>query len=212
MRELKVLADDADVDTLLRSMELDREKLRAVVAYADGHRALCTSNDVKGFELITMHDKAARGLRDTFGGDRWEKDETDNQAGIRNPHLKIRVIPCNLDKNAGNPDPSISPRNRHPKGAASKAKIRCNRTGWLPGLPMPEPEKDEYETWIFGMYADDDGRGAELSLPLSYSATQFKFVTRIILEQRGYDDGIGARKAPDSEPPTEIVDIAVKRK
>ncbi len=213
MRVLDVLFNPVEVDPLLRSMELDREKFLAVLDHADAQRALCTSNDVKGFDLITMHDKAVRGLRERFCGDRWEKDETDNQAGIRNPHLKIRIVPCNFDENAGNPDPSVTPRNRHLKGSASKAKVRYNQTGWLPGLPMPEPTQDEYTTWLLGMYADDDGRGAELSLPLNFSGGKFsKFVTRIILEMHSFDSGGAPRKTSDSEPPTEIVDIAVKRK
>lgn len=213
MRAYKVLSEKVEVGPLLRSMELDREKLLAVLDFADAQRALCNSNDVKGFDLITTHDKAARALREQFCGDRWEKDETDNQAGIRNSHLKIRIVPCNFDKNAGNPDLSVTPKNRHPKGSASKAKVRCNQTGWLPGLSMPEPTQDEYETWLLGIYADDDGRGAELSLPLNFSGGKFsKFVTRIVLEQRNDEISAAIRKSPDSEPPTEIVDIAVKRK
>ncbi|MCH9049854.1 MAG: hypothetical protein IIA72_02035 [Proteobacteria bacterium] len=213
MRTHEVLSETVEVDPLLRGMELDREKLLAVLDYADAQRALCTSNDVKGFDLITMHDKAARALREQFCGDRWEKDETDNQAGIKNPHLKIRIVPCNFDENAGNPDPSVTPRNRHPKGSASKAKVRCNQTEWLPGLSMPEPTQGEYETWLLGIYADDDGRGAVLSLPLNFSGGKFsQFVTRIVLEQRTDKNATATRKTPDNEPPTEIVDIVVKRK
>ena len=213
MRALEVFLDPIVVDPLLRNMELDREKFLAIFDHADAQRALCTSNDVKGFDLITMHDKAARGLRELFCGDRWEKDEADNQAGIRNPYLKVRIVPCNFDKNAENPDPNVTPRNRHLKGSASQAKVRCNRTGWLPGLPMPAPTQGEYTTWLLGMYADDDGRGAELSLPLDFSGGKFsKFVTRIILVERDYDSDGAHRRTSDSEPPTEIVDIPVKRK
>jgi len=194
-------------------MELDRDTLLAIVAYADAERALCTSNDVKGFDLITMHDKAARGLREKFAGSRWEKCENDNQAGIRNPHLKLRVIPCNFDDNAGNPDKDVNPRARHPKGSASKKKVRCNQTGWLPGLEMPEPVTGEYETWLLGMYADDGGRSAELSLPLSFQGGNFnEFVTRIILESGQHDPSEVGRKSPEGDAPTEIVDIEIKRK
>lgn len=213
MRVLEVWSEPVVVDPLLRGMELDRETFLAILDYAAAQQALCTSNDVKGFDLITMHDKAVRGLRERFCGDRWEKDEADNQAGIRNPYLKIRIVPCNFDENAGNADPSVTPRNQHHKGSASKSKVRCNQTGWLPGLPVPEPTDTEYVTWVFGIYADDESRSAELSLPLSFSGGRFsQFVTRIILRERGDDSGTTTRKTPDSEPPTEIVDIAVKRK
>jgi hypothetical protein len=96
MAEKAVLLDDFEVVPMLQQMELDRDFLIAVVRFADSQRTLCTANDVRGFDLITVYDKAARGLRETFCGPRWEKDETDNQAGIKNPHLKIRIIPCIL--------------------------------------------------------------------------------------------------------------------
>ncbi|WP_394998741.1 hypothetical protein [Sphingomonas sp.] len=212
MPERAVIADLIEVDPVLRTMELDRETLLAVIAYADAERALCTSNDVKGFNLITMHDKAARGLREKFAGSRWEKDETDNQAGIRHPILKLRVIPCNFDDNAGNPDKQVTPRPRHLKGGASRKKIRCNQTGWLPGLDLP-PVRDEYETWVLGIFADDETRSAELSLPLSFIGGQFSdFQTRIILDTGAHDNGAAARKSPEGEAPTEIVNIPIKRK
>jgi hypothetical protein len=98
-----LLPSDPELVQLLRSMELDREALIEVVRFADRERTLCTSNDLRGFDLITVNDKAARGLREVFCGKSWIKDETDNQAGIRNPRLGLRVIACNLDGNAGNP-------------------------------------------------------------------------------------------------------------
>jgi hypothetical protein len=89
-------ADDPEAIPLLRSMELDREALIEVVRTADQERSFCTSNDVQGFDLITVNAKAARALRDIFCGERWQKDETENQPGIRNPHLGLRVIPLSI--------------------------------------------------------------------------------------------------------------------
>lgn len=213
MPERAVLADLIETVPVLRGMELDHDMLLAVVAYADSHRALCTANDVNGFDLITMHGKAARGLRESFGGSRWIKDEMDNQAGIKHPNLKLRIIPCNFDDNAGNPDKDVTPRARHSKGSASSKKVRCNQTGWLPGLEMPEPIGGEYATWLLGMYADDQTRSAELSLPLSFQNGQFsEFVTRIILDSGHHEGGGVVRKAPEGEPPTETVNIEIKRK
>src|SRR5208282_5838087 len=133
MSDRIVLADEHEIIPQLELMELDKKTLIEIIRIADSERALCTSNDVRGFDLITMNDKVARGLRDSFCGSRWEKDETDNQAGIRNPHLKLRVIACNFDRYAGNP--LVDPTNLVPKGSASNKKARCNATAWLPGLP-----------------------------------------------------------------------------
>src|SRR3546814_15742708 len=91
-----LLFEDHDVVPAIVGMELDRDRLIEVARYADSERALCTSNDARGFDLIITHDKVARWLREMFCGERREKDELDNQPGIRNPFLKIRIIPCNL--------------------------------------------------------------------------------------------------------------------
>lgn len=210
MIEKRVLSDAGEVDPLLSEMELDRANLIDIVRYADAQRSLCTSNDVRGFDLITAHDKAARGLREAFCGRRWEKDETDNQAGIRNPARQIRIIHCNFDEYAG--QLGREPTNRHGKGSASKAKAACNQTGWLPGLLMPEPVAADYVTWLLGIYAEDDYLGAELSLPLNFEGGQFKkLVTRILLIGPHDPLGSGVSK-PVIEGPVEIVDISVERK
>lgn len=190
-------------------LHLDREKLISIVDYSESQRALCTANDVKGFDLITVHDKAARGLRETFCGPRWEKDEIDNQAGIKNPHLKIRIIPCNFDEHAGNPDKQ--PTNRVFKGSASGTKTWVNRTGWLPGLPVPELPENDYRTWVLGIHAaDGEPLGAELSLPLGFSGGRYSnFFPRVILLW-GARDGSGSRILRPG--PVEEVDIAIRRK
>src|SRR4051812_17261703 len=94
MADKSVLSAPAEIIPFLRRMELARDDLIEVVRFADHERSFCTNNDIRGFDLITVNAKAARALRDTFCGERWEKDETDNQGGICNPHLGIRVIAC----------------------------------------------------------------------------------------------------------------------
>lgn len=205
-----VIADRLQIVTLLDELELSFDRLVEAVRYAEGERALCTQHDRKGFDLILMNDKAARGLRDMFCGDRWEPDETDNQAGIRNPHIKVRVIHCNFDKNAGNPD--AQPTNLVEKGRASRAKVTCNRTPWIPGLPIPESSKGEYTTYVLGTFSDENGVRAELSRPKSFVSGRYsKFEPRIILLDGSEGATISGAKPADNGP-TEIIDIAIKRK
>jgi len=207
----EVVAKRADILSLLTALELDLDKLIEVVRYADGERALCSSNDPKGFDLITMNARAVRGLRNTFCGERWKVDDTDNQAGIRNPHLKVRVIHCNFDINAG--DVLAKPTNLVEKRTASRAKVRCNRTLWLPGLPIPE-EVSEFTTYVLGTYFDkeQDCLKAELSRPITFGSGQYvEFEPRIILLD-GSESSPTAGTRPDREGPTEIVDIAIRRK
>lgn len=66
-----ILPTDPEAIRLLRRMELERDALIEVVRHADRERALCTSNDVRGFDLIITNDKAARGLREIFCGANW---------------------------------------------------------------------------------------------------------------------------------------------
>ena len=198
----------------LADLDLERQKLNEVVDYADRERSFCTINDVKGFHLGLGYAKAARALRDHFCGEVWEVEETDNQAGIRHKHRSIRVIPMNFDENAGNPDETVTPRPAKVKGSATKKKIRCNETGWLPGLDMPEPIVDEMQTWILGFGPpDEDGFvGRELSLPLEFDGNKFsKFVKRIILDIRTEDGNEDDRLSGPNEP-TETIDIPIIRK
>jgi hypothetical protein len=209
-----LLAAEPEAIELLRSMELEREALIEVVRFADRERSLCTGNDVRGFDLITVNGKAARGLREIFCGKNWIKDETDNQAAIRNPRLGLRVIVCNFDENTGNE--LIDPTNRVAKGEASRSKTRCNSTGWLPGLPdIPAQEGAAIKTWVLGIYSQEaEPLRAEISLPAYFVGGRYtRFSTRIILLTglEGAPEPVRQEINPDRGP-VEIVDIAVKRK
>ena len=207
-------AEAAKIAPILADLELDFDKLVEVVRSADRERALCNANDPKGFDLIVMNAKVARGLRDQFCGERWERDETDNQPGIRNSFLKKRIIPCNFDMQAGQID-GPDPTNLTEKGSASKKKVRCNLTPWIPGLPDPsDGETDDengYVTYVLGSYwSADHGLRAELSRPKAFASGRYtRFETRIIL-LNGSENPAGDFKT--DRVPTEVVDIAIKRK
>lgn len=213
MTERNLLKDTDEVVTHLETLELDRDGLIEAVRYADAERALCTSYDRKGWGLIVMSDKAARALRERYCGPRWISDETDGQAGIYNPHLKVRIIPCNFDENAGNP--LKDPRNRTPKGSATRAKTLCNATAWLPGLePPPADSEDEIVTYILGIFSENDvPLRAELSRPVTFVGGEFvKFAPRILLLD-GTECPIDREgRASDRDGPTELIDIEIKRK
>lgn len=205
-----VLSVDFEIVPHLASMGLDKEGLIEVVRFADAERALCTGNDVNGFAAMTVYDKAARALRERYCGGGWEKDDTDNQAGIRHPAKKLRIVPCNFDINVGNR--LVQPTNRSPKGEVSRGKARCNATGWLPGVPdIPPQDRKDYKTWILGIYAvDAQPLKAELSFPVEFDGSFYsRFAQRIILLRGDEDDH---RPSGRDEGPTDIVDIAIIRK
>jgi hypothetical protein len=207
-----VLSEDFEVLPLLADMDLDKNGLIESVRYADAERALCTGNDVNGFAAMTVYDKTARALRERYCGGPWEKDDTDNQAGIRHPVKKLRIVPCNFDINAGNL--LVQPTNRSEKGEVSRGRARCNATGWLPNLPdIPAQDRHDFKTWILGIYAADrQPLRAELSFPVEFNGKYFtRFARRIIL-LRGDEDENLTKGRRGGEGPTDIVDIAIVRK
>lgn len=204
-------SEDYEVIPLLTRMDLDKAGLIEAVRYASAERKLCTANDASGFEAITVYDKAARGLREIYGGGPWAKDESNGQAGIKHPGLRIRIVPCNFDEYCGSLN---DPSNRSPKGEVSKAKAMCNATGWLfERQAIPPQAGAEFLTWILGVRSvDGEPLRAELSLPIKFDGKFYTgFAKRIILLDGSEDGDSGARRR-DGPAPTEIVDIPIVRK
>jgi len=202
-----------DVDNVLEEMGLDRKGLVDVVRYAAGEKALCTDNDAVGFANYLVYDKAARRIREIYCSRGWVKDDTNNQAAIKNPKTRIRVVPCNFDEDAGKIDGK--PSNRSPKGEVSRKKTLCNKTAWLPGLepPEPVPGDDGYLTWILGLYIEEEKPiGAELSFPTGFDVNYFTHLPKRILLMFGDDGDPATVKKPDVDDTFGEVDIEIKRK
>jgi len=211
MTEPAIYVEPLHRDSELSAMDLEIEGLRWAVQQAHLVGTYISRNDVKGWKLIAMHNAAVRALRDRFCGADWEREDAENQEGIRNPKRGQRIIVANFDDLAGVPDVSVTPTNLWPKGLASWRKARCNQTGWLPGLDFPQPVHQEWQTWVLGFYSDDDGLGAELSLPLEFEGNRFsKLVKRIIIISR--DDGAPAEPKREPIAPLEEVDIPIQRR
>lgn len=139
------------------------------------------------------------------------KHNSNGQAAIRHPEKKIRVVPCNFDENTANV--LAQPSNRSPKGEVSGAKARCNKTGWIPGLPEPTSDDDGFQTWVFGIRAiDGEPLRLELSFPTEFNGQYYTHFSRRIVILSG-DEGDGSpRREGLRDGPTEIVDIAITRK
>lgn len=214
MLQQLVVTDPIEIASEIKSLKLDVEKLSDVAKYAHSEGSLCTANDQKGYRLMTINSKVARGLREQFCGEDWVHDESGNQPGILNEAMGIRIIPCNFDENAGNP--LLTPTNRSEKGSASSNKVRCNGTGWLPGLNfsvIEDAEEKDIVTLVFGIYSEgDEPIGAELSYPVGFTGTKYTQFSKRIIILNATSDGQAPTNKSDMGEPTEVVDIDVKRK
>jgi hypothetical protein len=217
MDEVAIVWKPVDVQNEVLALGLKFDGLVDCVRYAERERSFVTTNDAIGFQSMVVYDKAGRALREKFLGPAWEKDDSNNQCAIKNAALKIRIVPCNFNRGAGDGF-SNTVSNKSPKGEVSRKKSACNMTAWLPGLEpkSASPENnDGYQTWLLGILTDDnEPTTAELSLPINFEGAYFtKFGKRIMLitpedgkpsdRRQGRDDGNDA---------VEIVDIPIRRK
>lgn len=204
-----------EVENEVEALGLDVAGLIDCVRYAERERSFVTKNDAIGFANFVVYDKAGRAMREKYLGAEWLKDDSHNQCAIKNPRLKVRVVPCNFDEAAG--DRLVRPTNRSPKGRVSKEKSACNLTAWLPGFPKIEPALDDdgFQTWLLGIFSEDDKMTtAELSLPIAFDEKHFTdFGKRIMLITRGdYNEGGRLYGAGNGGDAVEIVDIQIRRK
>lgn len=161
----RVFITELDVNSQLRSMGLARRDLLKVVRACVAAYGEVTPFDppsASGYEPYRIGTRVAR---EVFvpGGEGWEQDDTSNFSTIRHDVRRLKIAVMNTDDVTGEED--ASPRNRSRKGILH-ARALGTRTGWLPGLPKPEPDEEiEHETWYLCLYIRDDVVRAELSLP-----------------------------------------------
>lgn len=199
-------------------MRLDLEGLLGAIRYARHDWSLCTAFDPAGFAQSISYARCGRGLRELYVPKKmgWIAANWNNQCGISNPDLRIRVVPCNFNEYAGNR--LVIPTNRSPKGEVTIQKTLCNRTAFFPGLfddePMNNSQVDDgFQNWVLGLYFDEvKPNGAELSLPVSMKGRYFEnFASRIILLDSSDDSSIPEKdKYVGGE--VEIVDISITKK
>lgn len=198
----------------LHSLGMKRSELLEIIAYAESERNLCTSNDPCGFDSYVVYARAGRRAREIYLPKGWEKDDSNNQSAIRNPKSKIRMIPCNFDKHAGNR--LITPTNKSRKGEVSRKKTMCNKTTWMPGIAdiLTSPDSDGFLTYVLGIHIDDYGPPkAELSMPVGFDGHFFThFGTRIILLDGSEDTNPSEGKSFDTDDDFKEIDIRIRRK
>ena len=199
-------------DQKLASMGLSFALLREAVEYGAREHATCTENDPPGAANTMVYFRATRRLRETLSPYGWERCNQDNQASVVNRDLGLRIVVTTFDAALGDPDKD--PKNRNEKRSAAEKRTRCNKTGWLPGLPVPMTESTassaDLQTWILAVHVGDEETKAELLLPLNcVGGIYCEYAARIYLTGRAAEQ-FGEEAEPASGPDDGFPEIEIE--
>jgi hypothetical protein len=142
--------------------------------------------------------------------DGWQKSDEGNYSIIMNPSATLAIVVSTGDEATGLPH--RSPRTKCPKGPATAAAIRANRSQldfFQEAEPFPiKPESDKGPlTWVLLVRDTGSEIYAELSLPLVIGDDDRieYWRERIILPKLTEDGDDDTRKrGPDSGPDIEV--------
>ncbi|MBU1287911.1 MAG: hypothetical protein KJ871_09325 [Alphaproteobacteria bacterium] len=200
-------------DQQLKSMGLSHAVLAEAFEYGAREHATCTDNDPPGAANTMVYFRTTRRLRELLGVYGWEKCNQDNQASVVNRDLGLRIVVTTFDDALGNPDKQ--PKNRNEKRSAAEKRVRCNKTGWLPGLPAPQLEdvsKDSLQTWILAVHVGEEDVKAELLLPLNcLGGIYCEFDSRIYLtgpSSEPFGEEAESASGPDDGFPEIEIDVS----
>ncbi len=175
-----VLKEDVDVDSRLKYLELDRDKLISVVHDAMAARADCTVFDAANAPGTFAYLYGTRKLRFVFSGDSWASDRTDSIEAIKNTVLKIKVIFQNVDIACSM---ALPPKPISEKGPSSERACWRNQGDLfgfenLPLIHAGLQQPEDYKTYY--LMVDKNG-SAELSRPIIENKTFSAFIERIFI-------------------------------
>lgn len=215
--QVRFLADPIEANDQLRVWGLDRETLKEAVFFAQSFYNECTDNDPLGFDKSIAYARAARRLRDLYGPDGWLRDNSNNQAAIRNESRRLRLYPCNFCSYTAHP--FHQPVNLTDKGSAARGDTYVNAQLPLPLFHLPHvlpgaevAPKNKYTTLLLGMNFEEEAAKAEVSVPVNFYKGKFKsLVVRVPLLD-GTEPSPRPAAKPDQDDFFGVVDIPVARK
>lgn len=206
----RLYIESRERDERIRQLELDtgesddaRFGLLEVVKAMVAGRASSTDNNARSSAGYNAWDYGVRRLREVYRGFvNWQKYEEEGVEGIVNHHIRVKITVVSTDSAC---DPSYSPRNRTPKGAATEKIIDLSAQGYF-FPPRPKSTDDEgYSFWELCVADDGNDVTAELSKPILFESSYFlKFSERIFLitpgEWKEINIGTSDSDVPNIEP------------
>ena len=192
---------DVEVLPLLSGMKLPKASMLDVLSKTAGERANVRTTDPNSAAGYETWRWAIRFLREDTELAKlgWVQCDHGQVEGIRNDELRIKLVPCSMDKHTGDPAPEKMPRNVRERGpAAKKMIVRNGRQVVMDFMEGPSPDPiDDYDFWYFGIRISDDYVTAEISRPDSVTDKGFieHYSSRIIVAKPGDLDGLRVRDA-----------------
>lgn len=206
----RIVVHEPKVVSVLNGLRLPRATMLEILSAVAGERANVRASDpktAKGFEVWRWGTRFCR-ENENLASLSWVPCEHNQIDGIRNDDTRVKLVVCNMDARAGNPDPHKQPRNTNKKGVANCARIEGNSPQMSMGFPAAKPVDplDLYDFWYFGIHISEEQISAEISRAneevggfiVSYS-------DRVILAQPGEMPGL---RAFDSVP-EDFADVPV---
>lgn len=212
----KLVVDEPKVTSFLNGLRLPRETMLEILSSIAGERANVRDSDPKtarGFETWRWGTRFCR-EDETLAALGWVPCEHNQIDGIRNDDLRVKLVVCNMNGHAGNPDPHKQPRNTNKKGIANCTKIEGNSSQITMGFPTSTPLDpiDLYDFWYFGIHITRKQISAEISrADLEVGGFIASFSDRVILAQPGDLPGLGAY-LPVAEEFADVPQPAVGRR
>lgn len=190
----KIIREEESVLHFLKGLRLPPSVMMDILLRTAGEAANVRGSDprtVKGFETWRWGTRFCRESEElkSLG---WVHCEHNQIDGIRNDDLRVKLVACNMDKNAGNPDPYKQPKNVNRKGPANCARIGVNNGQLDMGFPedVPVDPIDLYDFWYFGFHISETQISAEISRADSEVGGFINhYSERVILAAPGEIDG-----------------------
>ncbi|MBL4645887.1 MAG: hypothetical protein JKY99_05455 [Rhizobiales bacterium] len=192
-----IVAEEPKVVSFLNGLRLPRQTMLEILSSTSGERANVRASDpktAKGYETWRWGTRFCRESED-LAALGWIACEHNQIDGIRNDDLRVKLVVCNMNANAGNADPTKQPKNTNKKGSANCVKIEGNSPQLTMGFPTETHTNplDLYDFWYFGVHISDKQISAEVCRANSESGGFItSFSDRIILAKPGELPGLKA--------------------
>ena len=204
--------DPDDARAKLAELDLTPEPLWEALKHGWSHAADCTSHDPGYVRAFLPTGKTTRGLRDQLVRKGWKVDDDMNYPLTIHPEARLALVVATGDGQTAS-DTGPQPRNRSPKGPATKRAIDLNQLSFA-GM---EPHPSVWElrpTWMLLYRFNIPGAQikAELSYPIRFNKDGYVtgWGERIILPDA--PPSVELRSLTDSQPPIIEPAIIVERK